>query len=221
MNNRQHQNMSEEEQVEFALQLSSLQAELAQLEVVEAANKNNAQQHRDSGDANVIEEVQTRNSLAIENNYKPPVAPLFYDYYLRQQCFYYGFTSIIDFLFIPVLAPLILTWYRIKPVWTKLAGGSLWGPNEYALVISQFVLLVLDSIILLPIGLILFVTQVRWGVIQKILSEPIKKDELWGSFDESLYLYGRLVRQLTLLFFDIVLFVPLGTQSFSIFVFNI
>lgn len=52
--------------------------------------------------------------------YEPPSGPLFYDFYLRRQCLYFGATSLIDVLLLPILVPLVVTWYRIAPFKNRL-----------------------------------------------------------------------------------------------------
>lgn len=123
--------------------------------------------------------------------------PMDYNISLRKHCFYYGTTAIVDFLLFPLLLPLLLTWYRLRPVRNALFDSSVWSLHEFGIILQQFSFLFLD-VFFVPGGILLFLTRIRWWPVH----EAMKLDDLC-SF-RSLTVYGTIILQCLLLLADVI-----------------
>jgi hypothetical protein len=113
----------------------------------------------------------------------PVYNELYFNATLRRECVYFGVTALVDLLLLPILLPLVLTWYRYAPIREQLFGtaadpsdalsaapapGGLrrkrpkpWGFQEYGIISRQFCFLLLD-LLFCPLLLTTFLTQYRW-----------------------------------------------------------
>eukprot|EP01041_Mallomonas_annulata_P005562 gene5562-11193_t len=106
----------------------------------------------------ILEEISssTSNEIDIEiHMYTNPLGEEFeYNSEIRMHCMYYGALAITDVFLLPLLLPLLITWYRFKSISKSLFQSSpssssssrqQWHWNEFALIISQFIWLMVSS----------------------------------------------------------------------------
>jgi hypothetical protein len=122
----------------------------------------------------------------------------FYNLELRLISIYYGVIAMTDVLLFPFLIPLVLTWYRFKPVREKIVtSGKPYGLEEVFMIFFQFLLLTLD-VFTAPVLLIVFVTRIRW----RPLKEAYDEDDMCSM--KSLDTYRVMFYQLFLLTLDLL-----------------
>lgn len=124
----------------------------------------------------------------------------YYNSDLRWHCIYYGSTALVDVFLLPILFPLIVTWYRWRPVKEQLLSKNIWGVEEFATILKQFLFLLFDMM-MFPFVAILFITQLRW----KEVAASYAKDD-FTSCDLTVNTYSCIIGQCLLLCLDVVTF---------------
>jgi hypothetical protein len=140
----------------------------------------------------------------------PTYNSLSYNNSLRRECVYFGVTALVDLLLLPLLLPLVLTWYRYAPIREELFGTEPsapstgrrkrpkpWGFRQYAIISRQFCFLLLD-LIFCPLMVPVFLTQYRWLPISIARS----KDDL-VSF-RSMQVYATLLWTVSVMLVDLL-----------------
>lgn len=121
----------------------------------------------------------------------------FYNIQIRKAAFYYGFLAVSDLLLLPFLLPLLLTWYRFRPVKEQLTSSEPWGCQQISIVLFQTMLLLCDLLIL-PFSCILFLTRVRWGAVKA----SYEVDDMCS--EKSFDTYGTILNRFFFLLLDLL-----------------
>jgi len=93
-----------------------------------------------------------------------------YDIQTRFLCLSYGSNALFDFLLLPFLLPLLLTYYRTVPLkHAKLFVPCLWSIKQFKTLLKHIILFYVD-VLFAPFVFILYVTRIRWFPVGAVIA---------------------------------------------------
>ena len=125
-----------------------------------------------------------------------------YNVKLRLLTLKHGTLAFLDMLIMPLLLPLLVTYYRWPSIKAYMDKNPQMSLNFLAKVGIASGCLALDFMLLWPITLLLFVTQVRWAPLQ----DGFRSIDFTASGAHSCKLYARAIKCVAFLVLDILTF---------------